>query len=161
MTVFIQLLSAGANVGPFNLYSNLSGVPFAVNISRATLLAGDTYNNVPDGTTIIQIESTGVCENSIYTEIDGTTTTTTTAAPETFYRVAQCIFPFTQWTLAKLVVFNVGDVIQFITSADSYSTVHCGTIIDDQYIGSPTAEIYSAIVMECGDIDNCEIPYIS
>ena len=78
MTLYIQLTSAGTDVGPFNLYSNLSGVPFAVGVAKSTLLAGANYTTVPDGTTVVQIESSGVCENSIYITVDATTTTTTT-----------------------------------------------------------------------------------
>ena len=42
MFVFITLTSAGADAGPFNLYSNVDGFvsAFAVNIPKATLLAG-------------------------------------------------------------------------------------------------------------------------
>lgn len=65
MTVFITLTLAGANVGPFNLYSNLDGytTAFESNVSRDDLIAGYPSDLVPDGTTSIRLLSTGECNN--------------------------------------------------------------------------------------------------
>jgi hypothetical protein len=81
MFVFITLTSAGADAGPFNLYSNVDGFvsAFAVNIPKATLLAGYAAT-VPAGTTTVRIMSAGVCTNFIDVVVGATTTTTTTAA---------------------------------------------------------------------------------
>jgi hypothetical protein len=84
MTVFITLTLAGANVGPFNLYSDIDGytTAFESGVSAAALLAGYSSDLVPDGTTIIRLLSTGQCTNYfdiVLTEL--TTTTTTTGAP--------------------------------------------------------------------------------
>lgn len=93
MTVLITLTSAGADTGPFNLYSNVDGyiTPFETGISKAALLAGYSSILVPDGTATVRIKSTGSCVNStdvtvVYpttttTTTIGTTTTTTTASP--------------------------------------------------------------------------------
>jgi len=82
MFVYITLTSAGADAGPFNLYSNVDGYvsAFATNISRATLLAGYS-TTAPAGTTTVRIISTGVCTNFIDVTVSTTTTTTTTTAP--------------------------------------------------------------------------------
>jgi hypothetical protein len=65
MTVLITLTTAGADSGPFNLYSNLDGyvAPFETGVSRAALLAGYSSALVPDFTTTIRVQSTGDCSN--------------------------------------------------------------------------------------------------
>ena len=83
MNIFIQLTSAGADTGPFSLYSNMDMVtPFASGVSQGTLLSGDNYN-IPDGATEITISSTGLCTTSVILPITlvPTTTTTTTVDP--------------------------------------------------------------------------------
>ena len=57
MNVYIQLISAGTNTGPFNLYSDVDGfvVPFEQNVSRSKLLTGFTSTLVPVDTTVIKI----------------------------------------------------------------------------------------------------------
>jgi hypothetical protein len=97
MTVLITLTTAGADSGPFDLYSNLNGYTsaFESGVSKAALLAGYPSALVPDYTNIIRVKSNGtLCTN--YTDIDvitpitpittttttsSTTTTTTTVSP--------------------------------------------------------------------------------
>ena len=86
MTVFITLTLAGANVGPFNLYSNVDGyvTAFESGVSSASLLAGYSSSLVPDYTTTIRLLSTGQCTN--YFDIvlsEPTTTTTSTSSSST------------------------------------------------------------------------------
>jgi hypothetical protein len=78
MTVFITLTVAGADSGPFNLYSNLDGyvTAFESGVPKASLLAGYSSSLVPDFTTIIKVLSTGQCTNSIDIVLDEVTTTT-------------------------------------------------------------------------------------
>jgi hypothetical protein len=86
MTVLITLTVAGADSGPFNLFSNLDGYTsaFAVGISKAALLAGYSSSVVPDGTTIVRVVSIGDCTNYIDIVLSSlTTTTTTTVTPTT------------------------------------------------------------------------------
>ena len=80
MTVLITLTIAGADTGPFNLYSNVDGyvTPFESSVAKSALLAGYVSVLVPDGTTIIRVRSQGECPNYIDIVIGGTTTTTTT-----------------------------------------------------------------------------------
>lgn len=78
MNIYITLTSAGADSGPFNLYSDVDGFvsAFDTNVSKSTLLAG--YSTIaPAGTTTVRIMSNGACTNFIDV-IVGTTTTTTT-----------------------------------------------------------------------------------
>jgi hypothetical protein len=82
MFVYITLTSAGADAGPFNLYSNVGGFAsaFATGVSKAALLAG--YSVIaPAGTTTVRIISNGVCTNFIDVIVSTTTTTTTSTGP--------------------------------------------------------------------------------
>jgi len=86
MTVLITLTTAGADSGPFDLYSDTDGYvsAFETGVSKAALVAGYSSNLVPNGTTTIRVKSTGVCTNYIDIIVVTTTTTTTTSAPS-FY----------------------------------------------------------------------------
>jgi len=81
MNVVIQLTVANLDTGPFNLYSNVDTftTPFATGISRSILLAGYTCTVVPNGTSVIRVKSTGVCQNYIDITINIPATTTTTS----------------------------------------------------------------------------------
>lgn len=85
MTVLITLTTAGADTGPFNLYSNVDGYvsAFETGVSKTALLAGYSSALVPNGTTTIRIKSTGTCVNYIDVTVVTTTTTTTTGTPTT------------------------------------------------------------------------------
>ena len=85
MTVTITLTVSGSDTGPFNLYSNVDGftTPFETGIARATLIAGFTTTNVPDYTTTVRLQSTGVCTNYLDVSVVLTTTTTSTSTTST------------------------------------------------------------------------------
>jgi len=73
MTVLIQLTVAGADVGPFDIYSDVNySLPVATNVSKASLLAGYSVT-VDDATTIIRVQSQGECKNQIDISVSGTT----------------------------------------------------------------------------------------
>jgi hypothetical protein len=89
-TSLITLNSPGASSGPFDLLSDANGFSsaFESSVPKSYLTSGYTSNLVPDGTTIIRVQSTGTCTNFINLAVSGipattttTTTTTTTAAP--------------------------------------------------------------------------------
>lgn len=79
MTVIITLTTAGADTGPFDLYSNVDGYisAFETGISQVDLISGYVSNVVPNGTTNIRVKSTGNCIEYIDINISTTTTTTT------------------------------------------------------------------------------------
>jgi hypothetical protein len=81
MTVLITLTVAGADSGPFNLFSNLDGYTsaFATNVSKASLLAGYSSSVVPDFTTIVRVVSIGNCTNYIDITLTSPSTTTSTS----------------------------------------------------------------------------------
>lgn len=80
MTVLITLTSAGADTGPFDLYSDADGYvsAFETGVSKSALLAGYPSSSVPNSATIIRVKSTGTCTNFIDIAINPSTTTTTT-----------------------------------------------------------------------------------
>jgi streptogramin lyase len=84
MTLLITLTTAGADSGPFNLYSDVDNytTAFETNVLKSALVAGYTSSLAPVGTTIVRIESEGTCTNHIDRYVNGsiTTTTTTTAS---------------------------------------------------------------------------------
>jgi hypothetical protein len=87
MNVLITLTTAGADTGPFNLYSNTDSyvTAFATGIAKSVLVAGYTSTVVPTGTSTIRVKSTGACTNYVDLDISGipTTTTTTTVPGQT------------------------------------------------------------------------------
>lgn len=85
MTVLITLTIAGADTGPFDLYSDADGFvsPFESGISKAALQAGYLSTLVPNTATIIRVKSKGVCTNYIDIVIGATTTTTTSSSTST------------------------------------------------------------------------------
>lgn len=105
MTVLITLTSAGADAGPFDLYSDTDGylTPFATGILKATLLGGYTSSAVPNGTTSIRIVSTGVCTNYIYVSVEGTTTTTTSTSSTTTTTTTTIAPIMAYWYASKIL----------------------------------------------------------
>ena len=118
MTVLITLTTAGADTGPFNLYSNVDGYvsPFESSIAKSSLLAGYASVLVPDGTTIIRVLSQGDCSNYIDIVIGATTTSTTTAPVTTTTTTA---VPTTTTTTTSDVV------IELCCSLDGESSSVC------------------------------------
>lgn len=81
MTVLITLTTAGADTGPFNLYSDLDGYisAFETGVAKIDLVAGYASALVPDGTVTIRVMSDStLCTNYVDVILDATTTTTTT-----------------------------------------------------------------------------------
>lgn len=86
MTILITLTIAGADSGPFNLYSDVDGflVPFETLVPKASLVSGYLSSLVPDGATIIRVQSNNdICTNFIDISISLTTTTTTSSTSTT------------------------------------------------------------------------------
>jgi hypothetical protein len=85
-TVLITLTTAGADTGPFDLYSDVDGyvAPFETGVSKSSLLAGYLSVVVPDGATVIRVKSESVlCTNYINLWLVTTTTTTSTSSTTT------------------------------------------------------------------------------
>jgi hypothetical protein len=85
-SVTIQLLTAGADTGPFNLLSDADNynTPFEVNVPKSSLISGYTTDLVPDIATIIRVQSISeLCSNYVDLNYPTTTTTTTTSTTTT------------------------------------------------------------------------------
>lgn len=97
MTILITLTTIGIDCSTFDIYSNVDGFisAFETNVSKASLSAGFSSANAPNGTTIIRVKAKGLCSNYIDLTLNGspitttttsssssTTTTTTTVPPE-------------------------------------------------------------------------------
>ena len=82
MTILITLTTVGIDCSTFDIYSNVDGFlsAFETDIPKASLSSGFSSANVPDGTTVIRVKSTGVCTNFTDILLPGFTTTTTTTA---------------------------------------------------------------------------------
>jgi hypothetical protein len=63
----ISLSSAGADTGPFDLFSNADSyaTAFALAVPKASLLTGYLSSAVPNTTTICRVKSTGACVNYV------------------------------------------------------------------------------------------------
>lgn len=181
MTVLITLTIAGTDSGPFNLYSNLDGyvTPFAINISKASLLSGYTSSVVPDFTNTIRVKSNGVCTNFIDIVLANTTTTTTsvptttttttsgitttsttTAAPAFHFLIEDCVTS----TLYNAPIggsgLGIGDVISYRPIGSPSALPRCGTITSDTFIGVTDATITGpneGISRDCGDSIHCDL----
>jgi hypothetical protein len=85
ISAVITLTTAGADTGPFNLYSDIDGfvTPFETGVSKPTLEAGYLSTLIPDGSVTVRVKSTSLfCKNYIDLSIASiTTTTSTTATP--------------------------------------------------------------------------------
>jgi hypothetical protein len=145
MTVLITLTTAGADTGPFNLFSDANGYTTAFNatpVSKAELLAGYPSDTVPDATTIIKVVSLGDCVNSLYITLSGVTTTTTSTTVAATY----C----TSWTAA-----NEGNIKMSTQGYIDFTAILAGRTIEPGPLSVGT--IVGYIVAGVGTF-TCSIP---
>lgn len=86
LTVLITLTLAGADTGPFHLYSDADSyvTPFEYGVPKASLEAGYLSTLVPNTATIIRVKSIStLCTNYVDFPISGVVTTTTTSTTTT------------------------------------------------------------------------------
>ncbi len=79
MTILITLTTIGIDCSTFDIYSDVDGFlsAFETDVPKASLSAGFSSANVPDGTTVIRVKAKGVCTNYIDINLSSITTTTT------------------------------------------------------------------------------------
>jgi hypothetical protein len=84
-SILITLTTAGADTDNFSLYTDLDGytTPIETGISKAFLVIGYVSNLVPDGATVIRVQSVSACTNYVDFPITGITTTTTSTTTST------------------------------------------------------------------------------
>lgn len=80
MDILLTLTTAGADTGPFDLYSDVDGfvAAFETGVAKVDLEAGYLTTFAPTGTTTVRVQSTGLCDNYIDIVLTVPTTTTTT-----------------------------------------------------------------------------------
>ena len=85
MTVLITLTTIGTDCSLFDIYSNTDGFvsAFETDVPKASLSAGFSSANVPDGTTVIRVKAKGVCTNYKDITLPAITTTTTSSTSTT------------------------------------------------------------------------------
>ena len=84
-SILITLTTAGADTDNFSLYTDLDGytTPIETGVSKASLVAGYVSTIVPDGATVIRVQSVSSCTNYVDFPITGITTTTTSTTTST------------------------------------------------------------------------------
>jgi hypothetical protein len=147
MTVLITLTSAGADAGPFALYSDTDGylTAFASGISKATLLGGYLSSAVPNGTTNIRIVSTGVCTNYIYVSVEGTTTTTTSTSSTT---------TTTTTTIAPIMAYWYASKIPGCPNNALYSVYKNSILQANGVLGANASGSFAVVVGDVVEITN-------
>lgn len=85
MTILITLTTVGTDCSLFDIYSNVDGFTsaFETDVPKASLSAGFSSANAPDGTTIIRVKAKGVCTNHVDINLPNITTTTTSSTSST------------------------------------------------------------------------------
>ena len=85
MTILITLTTIGTDCSLFDIYSNVDGFlsAFETDVPKASLSAGFSSANAPNGTTIIRVKAKGVCTNYIDINLSNITTTTTSSSSTT------------------------------------------------------------------------------
>jgi hypothetical protein len=124
MTALITLTTAGADTGPFDIYSDADAfvTAFETGISKVAITAGYTSTVVPIGTTVVRVMSNnGLCSNYIDITATITTTTTTTIAPTTTTTSTLAPTTTTTTTLAPEVIILAYSGIDGPDACLSYS----------------------------------------
>lgn len=147
MTVLITLTSAGADAGPFDLYSDTDGylTPFATGILKATLLGGYLSSAVPDGTTSIRIVSTGECTNYIYVSVEGTTTTTTSTSSTTTTSTT---------TIAPIMAYWYASKLPGCPNNATYTVSKNAVVVASGVLGANASNAFPVVVGDVVEITN-------
>ena len=150
MNIIITLTTAGTDTGPFDLYSDVDGytTAFETGVSKSALLASYATSLAPTGTTIVRVQSTGLCDNYIDITLVLPTTTTTTSTCPTYYELGGCDpedYAFT------LIVPNLGTGQQYVLpgSPVKYYTYTGSSITTCSAPGPYNASIQQTLNIGC------------
>lgn len=144
LSAIITLTTAGADTGPFNLYSDLDGfvIPFETGVGKAALEAGYLSVLIPDGSSIVRVKSTSLfCTNYINLALPTTTTTTTssTTAPPVTVTIDAC---------ANVQADVSGNVV---TYAYSSAPVATDVTVNVTWTASDTSTISGTVIILTGN----------
>lgn len=130
-TVVITLTSAGADTGPFSLYSDIDGfvTPFETGVSKAALQAGYLSTLVPDGATVVRVKSVNLfCTNYINLTLPTTTTTSTSTSTTTSTTTPPPAEPSLNVYIRDVgVSANPAPTVQYKVNSGAFST-YGGTV---------------------------------
>lgn len=161
MTVFVQLTTAGADTGPFDLYSDATvppyGIAFATGVSKLQLLGGYTSPYAPTGTTIVRVQSTNLCTNYIDIPLG---------------KPSPCIYfedvafaNFTDGTVDSITPVSytwdgVSNNFPLGPSDSFYGTAayYLGTPLTVNISSGPTLDSYMHIYIDCSEVQCIPIP---
>jgi hypothetical protein len=139
----ITLTTAGADTGPFNLYTDIDGfvTPFETGVGKAALEAGYLSSLIPDGTSIVRVKSTSLfCTNYINLALPTTTTTTTSTSTSTTTTT-------TTTTAAPLLrTFRV-------SNSDTVNSITLDVQINSVQVISPTAIPANSVITLTPQVD--------
>ena len=130
MEILLTLTTAGADTGPFDLYSDVDGYfpAFDTGVAKLDLEAGYT-TTAPSGTTIVRVQSTGICTNYIDIILVVPSTTTSTSTCPTYYELVGCLpenYAFTTISptlvIGQQYVLPGGTVIYYTYTGASITT---------------------------------------
>jgi hypothetical protein len=129
-------------------------------ITDVTLVTKDqVISNLTGGYYCLEVtDANGCIVNSGLVEIMAPTPTPTptpTSVQTINYLIQDCETGL-YWNAQKTQTFEVGDVVEFLIKINR-EFIHCGTIINDNYLGVSDVTLYSAIVRSCDDDTHCGI----
>lgn len=168
MTVLITLTTAGADTGPFNLFSDANEYTsaFAVGVSKLDLEAGYPSNVVPDETTTIKVQSVNsLCNNFILLPTGITTTTTTTVFSNSYFvssGTPACVGGYVNISNVVNITVYSNKLLEDLVIGDSlYSDPGLTTLITSTYIRTTTSGTIGTLYLTIsvpGIIDTIETP---
>ena len=158
MTVLITLTTVGIDCSLFDIYSNVDGFisAFETDIPKASLSAGFSSANVPDGTTIIRVKAKGLCSNYIDLQLINATTTTTSTTTSMCTLVINSTVTTNPTNISKdngtaTINFSGGtDVVNY-----TLNTIPQGTTTSPLVINGLVAENTYTVVLT--DANNCSV----
>jgi hypothetical protein len=159
ISIEIGIPNIGIDAGPFDLYSDVDSftTAFETGITKTEMEQGFISNNAPDNSTIIRVQSTGVCDNYSDIEITAqpttTTSTTTTSTTTTSTTTTTTLPPTTTSTTTTSTTLPPTTTTTSTTSTTTLNRIL--TITNVTFNGSqfrvffePTNFTLSALVYE-------------
>lgn len=139
--------AGGTDTGPFNVYAiNGSSVITLIgsNVSKAGLLAGQLFTNVPDDTVTIRVQSNNIyCTNLVDIGVSLTTTTTSTTTSTT----TQAFYTFSLGTDSDCGKACVAGQSSYFSTSPTLGNGH--KILNTANTGDPAADGYYSNGTKC------------
>jgi len=149
MTVLVTLTLAGADTGPFDIYSDSDGYtnPIETGVAKATLQAGYSVVGVPDDATIIRVQSTEICTNYLDMLLSGGTTSTTSSTSSTTSTSTTAFVECVTGDRNALATCSGGESALFAVTAGNTALITPG----GYYYSGTGTRYYSAYIMDAAN----------